>query len=443
MRVLFLEIDTESTWAVASIGPAFIAAFLRDRGHEVHFLRAPLEMSDADVVARVRDLAPGVIGLSLTTRQWQRARSVVRAIRREVNVPVVAGGLHPTFSGEEVLAQEGFDFVILGEGEEPMADLVSAIERGVKPRASNIWAKNEPRPLLRKPIEPLDALPFMARDFLDERWGVVHMTTQRGCPFPCTYCAARKYEDLYEGTGDYGRRRTHTSVIRELEAIRAAGPLNYVVFLDDTFTIHHPWVKEFCKLYGEQVKVPFSLHARVETVDRDLLAILARAGCKHIVYGVESGSLRVRREIMQRPVTNERFQQVFAWTKEVGIITTANYMLGLPGETKADIDETLALHEQLKPDDFGYFVFYPYPGTSLFHLCKEKGYLPDDYLERPAHHRSSILTLPDLTQEDIAEAYDRFTAARARSTIARYSGHLDDAQRAVLADTIRHAASLG
>ena len=66
------------------------------------------------------------------------------------------------------------------------------------------------------------------------------MTTQRGCPFPCTYCAARMYNELYEGVGDYGRRRSHESVLAELHALRDAGRLGYVIFLDDTFTIQHP-----------------------------------------------------------------------------------------------------------------------------------------------------------------------------------------------------------
>jgi anaerobic magnesium-protoporphyrin IX monomethyl ester cyclase len=306
-------------------------------------------------------------------------------------VPVVAGGLHPTFSGEEVLASPGFDYVCLGEGEEPMADLVAALERGERPRVANIWARGGPRPLLRKPLEPLDALPFMARDLLDERWGVIHMTTQRGCPFPCTYCAARTYEDLYEGTGDYGRRRSHASVLAELEAI---GSFNYIIFLDDTFTIHHPWVQAFCDVYGARWRVPFSLHARVETVDRNLLARLASAGCRHIVYGVESGSERVRREVMHRPVTNARFKDVFRWTKEAGILVTANYMLGLPGETKDDLERTLALH--------------------------------------------------DLSREDIALAYDRFTQARERASLARVgSANLGEKERAALVETVRHAASVG
>ena len=84
---------------------------------------------------------------------------------------------------------------------------------------------------------------------------------------------------------------------------------------------------------------------------------------------------------MRRPVPDERFEKVFDWTRRAGILVTANYILGVPGETRADVEMTLALHERLKPDDFGYFVFYPYPGTALFRECLEKGYLPADYLD--------------------------------------------------------------
>lgn len=430
MRVLFLEVDTERSWAVASIGPAFIASYLRAHGHEVAFHRATLEASDDEVAAAVATLAPDLLGLSLTTRQWQRGRTLVRAIRARFEVPVVAGGLHPTFSPEEVLAEPGFDHVCLGEGEEPMLDLVRALERGdqlggalAKP-ITNIWSRGGRRPALRDPIEPLDALPFMARDLLDEHKGVVHMTTQRGCPFPCTYCAARMYNQLYKDTAEYGRRRSHQSVLDELFGLRDAGLLAYVIFLDDTFTIHHPWVREFCRVYGAELRVPFSLHARVETVNEKLLHQLAEAGCQQITYGVESGSERVRREIMKRQVTNERFRDVFRWTREAGIAVTANYMLGLPGETRNDLDQTLELAHELDVLDFGYFVFYPYPGTQLFELCRDRGYLPEDYLDLPANHRQSILRLPELSQADIGEVYDGFTALRRQRYGDRYGAAL-------------------
>ena len=422
MRITFLEVDTERSWAVASIGPAFIGAYLRARGHTVDLVRAAVDEPVESVLSRVVSAQPDLIGISLTTRQWLRGRELVGAIRSRLDVPVIAGGLHPTFAPEVVLSSPGFDYVCTGEGEEAMLDLVEALERGAPDdRIPNIWKRGAARPELRQPLAPLDRLPFMARDLLDEPRGVVHMTTQRGCPFGCTYCAARMYNELYEGTGlEYGRRRTHGSVLAELLQLREQDRLGYVIFLDDTFTINHSWVMEFCRVYGAEVGAPFSLHARVETVNEKLLGMLAAAGCKQITYGVESGSERVRRKIMHRQVTNERFKDVFRWTRSAGITVTANYMLGLPGESRDDLQRTLDLAEELEVLDFGYFVFYPYPGTQLFTVCRDNGFLPSDYLERPANHRESILELPDLTREDIGEYYDRFTDLRRRMYAARF-----------------------
>jgi len=281
----------------------------------------------------------------------------------------------------------------------------------------------------------------MARDMLDERWGVHHISTQRGCPFPCTYCAARMFDQLYSDgkTADYGRRRSHGSVLAELAEIQSRGPLNYVIFLDDTFTIHHSWVREFCKVYKRDFAIPFSLHARVETVNKEILDELAEAGCRHITYGVESGSERVRREIMKRWATNQRFRDVFSWTKEAGIMPTANYIIGTPGETVAEMRETIALHHELQPVDFGYFVFYPYPGTDLFQTCRENGWLPDDYLTRAANHRQSILNLPNVTQEQITTIYDAWTAIRTETAVSR--SHPSDAEQIRL--DIREAALRG
>lgn len=301
-----------------------------------------------------------------------------------------------------------------------MVDLVAALEAGRSPHGiANIWVKGGFQPVLRKPVEPIDRLPFAVRDLLEEPIGTVKVSTQRGYPFPCTYCGARMFNELYEGTGEYGRRRSHENVFEELRGLREAGRLSYVIFLDDTFTIHHPWVNEFCRRYKEEFAVPFCLHARVETVNQPMLEMLAEAGCKQITYGAEIGSERVRREVMKRPVTNQQFRDVFQWTRQAGIFKIANYMLGLPGETRAELDETYALAEVLDSFDFGFFVFYPYPGTHLFTLCREKGYLPEDYLMRPANHRQSILQLPDLTQADIDVVYNQFTELRARQERAR------------------------
>ena len=439
MHVLFLEIEHERDWAVASIGPAYLAGCLREHGHQASMLRVALDEDLAGVAERVRAASPDLLGVSLTSRQWLRAREVMAALRERLpELPVVAGGLHPTFAAEAVLASPGFDYVCLGEGEQAIVDLADRIERDGRDAdvadIRNIQVLGAPRPALNPPFEPIDRLPFMARDLLDEQYGVMHMITQRGCPYPCTYCGARQLADLYPGGyADYGRRRSHASVLTELEQLRDRGPLNYVIFLDDTFTIQRNWIREFCRLYGERFAVPFTVNARAETVSEELIGELASAGCLHIVFGVESGSERLRREVMQRHVDNQRLRDVFRWSREAGLIATANYIIGTPGETRDDIEMTLALHEELQPYDFGCFVFYPYRGTALYTLCHQRGYLPNDFDELPANHRRSVLRLPDLTPDDIEEYYERFTRLRERDQLRRLSA--DDASRH--AQTIR------
>lgn len=424
MRILFLEIDTDAEWAVCSLGPAFLASVARSRGHHVEMLRVGLEQPTSAVETHVRDVAPDLIGISMTTRQWLRARDIANAICKVSDVPIIAGGLHATFSPEDVLREPGFAAVCLGEGEGPFAALLDHMAAGgqvATTRLQNIWIKGGRHPGLAPPVAEIDAVPFMARDMLDERWGVVHMTTQRGCPFPCTYCAARMYDQLYEGIGKYGRRRSMASVMAELHAIRAAGPLSYVIFLDDTFTINHPWVYDFCEAFPAEIGVGFSIHARAETMKPKLIKALADAGCKHIVYGVESGSERIRREVMKRPVSNDRLVEIFEATKAAGIMVTANYMLGLPDETPDDLQATIDLHHRLDPLDFGYFVFYPFPGTQLFQTCRQRGYLPENWQDLPARHDQTILDLPDLTRDDIAGAFAQWTEIRAEAARRRVS----------------------
>jgi radical SAM superfamily enzyme YgiQ (UPF0313 family) len=442
MHVLFLEINTERTWTVASIGPSFLAAYLRENGHTASIHHVNVDDTPDDVVEIICNHAPGLIGLSLTTRQWLRARGIMAAVRERLYVPVIAGGLHPTFAAAQVLEAPGFDYVCLGEGEGALVDVADRIAAGhriVAGELENIQVAGGPRPKLRPPLDPLDDLPFMARDMLNEQHGIRYMVTQRGCPFPCTYCAARMYNEMYT---DYGRRRSHHDVLDEIDELHEGGA-TYLMFLDDTFTINHKWVREFCKKHSGRTQMPFGLHARVETITQRMLGELAAAGCKHITFGVESGSERVRREVMHRQVSNQRLIDAFQWSRKEGIITTANYMLGLPGETREDLEMTLALHHELQPHDFGYFVFYPYPGTPLYKTCRDLGVLPEDLEELPANHRESVLRLKELSKDDIAEFYDRFTAVREESYLARYGTMLNDSGRETLRDRYQQTAATG
>ncbi len=444
MHLLWLEIETERTWPVAAVGPAAITAYLRRHGHDATLLRVPVDAAPETVSDHVAAAKPDLLALSLTIRQWLRARQVIEHVRARLDIPVIAGGLFPSFMPEQVLQSPGFDFVCIGEGEVATLELLARLQRG-EPRdqisVRNVFVKNGARPALRPPIANLDALPFPARDILDEIPTVAHISTARGCPFICTHCSARTYRDLYGVPNRFVRRRSVASVIAELEALQETTKIEYVVFLDNVFNSDNRWLHAFFAAYPERIGTPFSIRARPESINQPLLEDLARAGCQQITYQVPSGSWRIRQEVLHRPISSERLVRTFAWTRQAGIAPVAEYLIGLPGESPRDLEATFQLHERLQPFDFECAVFYPFPGTPLFDHCLTHGYLPPDFLERPANHRASILQLPHLSRQDIARAYDRMTRLRENAIKARYGPHLTDALRLTIEQQVRAAAA--
>ena len=439
MKILFLEIETAQSWGLASAGPAFIGSYIRRHGHKAALLRVHPDQPLHDAVRDIAMASADLIGFSLTTRQWPRAAAVAREIRFQLDIPLIAGGLHPTFAPLAVLESGIFDYVCLGEGEEAVLDLLKLLEKGAHiPDAclANIWARGGKRPDIRPPLV-IEGLPFMARDLLNETRGVVHISTMRGCPFPCTFCAGGAISRLYDQKG-YIRRRSVNNVLAELLSLRENNPIHYVIFLDDTFTVDKTWIKAFCKVYGREMGMGFSINARAETVTPELIAMLKQAGCAHITYGVESGSRRVREDILKRPGSDKQYMEAFKWTKEAGMLATANYMVGIPGETRDDMARTLALNEALAPDDFGCFIFRPYPGTVLYDQCRERGFLPDRYLDLPVEEGKSVLNLPDLTQEDIEHDYRTFIRRREENYLRQFGSTLDSDGRNQALKTLRN-----
>jgi len=292
------------------------------------------------------------------------------------------------------------------------------LARGERPQAGipGLATRREPRPSRPPDLDP-GHLPFWARDLCAEAHGVVHLGTRRGCPFSCAYCAAGALKALHGPA--WGRRRPPGHVLAELRALARSGDLNYVLFVDDTFTLDRDWLAEFLPAYAAQFGLGFSIHSRPDTLDRDLVRDLARAGCRHVVLGLESGSVRVRRDIMRRPMPEAAIRRAAAAVREAGLTLTLNAMYGLPGETPAEAEATLAQAEALEPHDVGHFAFHPYPGTTLFAACRERGLLPPDWLDRPADNVVPLLDLPGFPAAEVARIHAEFEALRGRLAARR------------------------
>ncbi len=378
-------------------GLAAISGVLRSRGHRTRLVHVteslPPVPSTGEILELVREWRPGLVGISVMTQQYPWARNFARELKKAFpSLPVIIGGVHCTMVPEEVTAhgleEPCWDYVCVGEGEWALAELCDRLERGESTeRIPNLRVLKDGK-VIRNPVGPfpsLEELPpkdyflFDLPRITRVKRGWISMLTSRGCPYQCTYCFNREIVNLYKEEGairhrkEYLRRYPVKRIIGELLELKAEVPgIEVVIFDDDLFTLDKAYVVEFCRSYLEAgVGLPFVVNAHVQSFDLEMARALEEAGCIIVKFGLESGSPRVRREILARPMSNDRIAAGFAAAHAAGLHTSAFIMIGLPTETREEIFETLELCARIKVGRFRWAVFYPFPGTKAFTISKE------------------------------------------------------------------------
>jgi radical SAM superfamily enzyme YgiQ (UPF0313 family) len=422
MRVLFLYPDVGTMLPPDyQHGVGTLMAALGAAGHAPGLIYVHEELTREELVAQVRAFAPDLFALSSVSNQYPRALRYASWVKQDLGLPTAIGGMHATLAPEETIAEPCFDILCRGEGEGAIVELASALSRGADIGGiENLWVKrgNE---VIRNPIRPLledlDALPFADREgfsferILEAQEGKCSLLIGRGCPYGCTYCANEGLRALYQGKGRYVRLRSVDHVLAEMRALLGRYQVRKWDFNDDIFTLRRSWLTEFCARYPREFSLPFHANVRVETLDEDALRMLKDAGCEMIRIGVESGSERVRQEIMGRRMKTEDIVRIFAAADAVGLRTWSFNICGLPGETPAEAEETYRLNQRLCPDHMQVSVFNPYPGTRLYELCRERGVLTE-----PARDGyflpDSVLTLPEFPPAAIHAMHQRLIRLR-------------------------------
>ncbi len=414
---------------VTSIGLGYLAAAAKAAGHEVSLIQLnetlgyPLDLDR--IKSDLRAFRPGLLGFSSVSNQYEVARRVAAAVRREADLgdlPIIIGGPHATIFPEECVSESCFDYVCVGEGDRLLPELASRLERCEDPsNLPGLWSSRNGevvRNPLDRPIGNTDDLPFMDLSIFDmERilplrngWLEVQMT--RGCPYECHYCIQHYLRRLYR---DSGYRLGKASVSRFVENLETLARLYPGIRLfnvnDETFTLGKRRVQEFCDLYRarifERSGIGFNIQTRPDHFDQEMAAALAGAGCRIAKFGVESGSERVRRELLNRPeVSDERLEETFATAHQAGLESWAFNMIGIPGESPAELMATFELNGRLKPDNFWLSIYFPYHRTPLYDLCRELGILVDErWLSLPNYRTDTCLRLPGFDDFEIAKIY--------------------------------------
>jgi len=368
------------------LGLAWIASVLERRGHEVKIVDSPtLGLSIGDFVKIVESWSPDVVGLSSLTPTIRLAYKAAKAVKAvDEDIKVVVGGVHATFMWREVLEEcPHVDYVVLGEGEETMSQLIEALEKEAKPRGiSGIALRNESgEAVMTGPWRPVDLerLPPPARHLLpmdrytvfDRPVRVVHIMASRGCPYGCIFCATSYY---------FGRRvrfRRVEQVLDEVAECADKYKTKTFAFTDDELTINKRWFDSFLKGLRERgLDIRWTCGSRVDSVDERLLARMFSSGCTTIYFGVESGSQETIDKIGKR-IDLRQAEKVFEAIRKVGGSAVATFILGFPWETVDDMKKTIKFALKLDPDYAQFTYATPYPGTPLYEMAKEHDLIVD------------------------------------------------------------------
>jgi radical SAM superfamily enzyme YgiQ (UPF0313 family) len=358
------------------------------------------------LIEKAKKFDPDIIAFSIPTNLYPFFNEVLPLFKREMSVPIIAGGPHVSALPEYVLQNENIDMVCIGEGEEAFAELLDKMERGLDIfDTKNIWFKKDGNIIkndLRDLIQNLDRLPFPEKGpfykygcFQDN----LEIATGRGCPFRCTFCNIHFQRKLTKGKGRFIRRKSVPVVIEELKDSLNRYEIRYVSFHDDTFTANAMWIEEFAELYRKEVNLPFYCFAYPTTVTEDIIAQLKNANCMQIFMGMESGDPDIRSSLLKRPMSNNQILCSAKIIKDSGIRLQTSAIFGFPGEKPESMWKTLDFAENIAPDLITGYVFYPFPKTELFNLAVMSGDLGDDEVEmvkrgEGSYHHDSVLRHP-------------------------------------------------
>jgi radical SAM superfamily enzyme YgiQ (UPF0313 family) len=381
MRILFViqQLDFADHIAIS-----YLSAIAKERGHETYF--CSLRHSElTGLICMVSRIEPDIIAYSANImgfKELVKANEEVQSFHRCLSI---MGGPHATFS-PNTFEESGMDIYCVGEGEYPFRDLLIRLEEN-KPwyDIENLITFGNTNPV-RDLIENLDELPLADRDlvlnnsYLRETPKKTFYTT-RGCMFSCSYCCNNYYQKLYKGKGQIFRRFSVERVIDEMERVKSKYIMDFVKIGDDLFSFKaDEWLEEFAEKYPRRIGKPFNCYLRFDRVDKDVLALLKKAGCFSVNLSVDSTSKYVREKVLHRSMKDVDIVKELQKIKSFGINTFVNFMLAAPESTVEDDLNSIKVSREAKVTYVAYTTTEPMKGTQLYQYCIDKGYIDESFV---------------------------------------------------------------
>lgn len=395
MRICFVAKEFES------LGIEYLSSFLKNNSHEVFLVYDPALFDDTvcnsdllkkifsykeEVAKKVILGEPELICFSVVSDNLIWAYNLAAEIKKYINIPIVFGGIHPTSVPEFVLENKNVDFVVMGEGEYALLDLVNNLEDeqpdyampNICLRKNGKIIKNNLRPLNKD----LDSLPFPDKGLFYNVLPKVnkHYTiiTSRGCPYNCTYCGNSLLKKIYKNQGVFFRRRSTNNVIQELELAKDKYHIKDVIFDDEVFTHDVNWLKEFSASYEHKINLPCFLWVHPNTITEETVFYLKRMNCYAVEMGVQSINPKIREEVLHRYYSNERLKSAIKLLKTNKISCIVDNIVALPKEDIRDVKSLVQFYNETRPDKIYVFYLRFFPKTEIIDIADLKPNLKSD-----------------------------------------------------------------
>lgn len=383
----FLSFDQKELRAMmpyAPLGTLYAASAARNAGYSVAFFDSMLATREDDILPFLNEHHPKVVVIydddfnyltKMCLTRMREASFRLAQHARKHGATVIVHGSDPIDHLDSYFAH-GVEFVICGEGEQTLLELLNALFRnvgdlntiqGLAYRTGENTVRNPDRPV----VKDLDTLAFPSWDLVDidryrSAWTTHHgyysvnMVTTRGCPYHCNWCAKPVYGQVYN-------TRSPQNVVQEMKWIKETIRPDHLWFCDDIFGLKPGWVAAFCdEVLRADAVIPFKCLSRVDLLlKEDAIRNLARSGCKAVWVGAESGSQKIL-DAMEKGTTVEQIYEAARKLKDADIRVGFFLQYGYPGETRDDIERTLTMVKECLPDDIGVSVSYPLPGTKFY-----------------------------------------------------------------------------
>ncbi len=415
MKVALL-LPAEPSWQVGTgssvppLGLLYIAGVLNQAGHEVSITdQAGENLSDEKLKQKIKKLEPDILGLTTYSHSGQKAIELVQDIKEtNPNLITIFGGYFATFNAKKILeTTPAVDFCVRGEGEYTAVELVNALEKkrdlsevaGITYRENNIVKSTPDRPL----IKDLDALPIPDRNLIKgNTYGnyanlsidfFTSIGTSRGCPYNCTFCLATQW------SRNKWRRRDVHKIADEFEYLTHLGYENFLL-VDDNFTANRKHVIRLCQeLRHRNLDINWICEGRTTGGSLEMYNEMSHAGCRMIYLGLESGNQRILDYYNKHATINDAFLTVKKIRKAQIDFITGSFILGAPGETIQELQNTIDFSIKLDLDAPLFGILNVFKGTRLWDEYLAQGYID------PERHWGKALPVcnihPDCAPRDI------------------------------------------